>query len=139
MISNRDQNDYELVGIGIDIFRVQRILDTIKKDKKILRRIFTENELLSAQKSERQAEQLASFFSGKEAVFKALRLSWADKIKWTDIEIVKKESGLPRVNLKNRARDIAINKGVGKILLSLSHETDYAVAVCVAIRFNQRA
>lgn len=132
---NITKHNGRLIGVGIDIFRVQKVFATIKRgNEKAFKKIFTENELRRAKKSGRRVEHLASCFAGKEAVFKALSLSWADGVKWVEIEIVRNETGSPSVTLTGKACEVAINKGISKILLSLSHETDYVVAVCIALK-----
>jgi phosphopantetheine--protein transferase-like protein len=138
----------QVFGIGVDILKIQRVLDLTKMKSTALKKIFTQKEIQDALRAERHFEQyLAEVFACKEAVFKALRFSWADGIKWTDIEIVKEEGGKPpTVNLMGKACAIAKSKGINNILLTLSHETDYVVSVCIALNgimvesaFNQKS
>ena len=135
MNPHRRKYGCELFGVGVDIFKIQRVKDMIKRKKRnVLEKIFTQNEIQRAKQSGRYAEQLASFFAGKEAVFKALNFSWADGIKWTDMEIINDERGPPSVNLMGKAYEVAVRREIREIFLSLSYETDYAICVCIVMR-----
>ena len=106
----------EIQGIGIDIVDIERIEKMIKRyGNRFLKRIFTEREIDYAIKNKNSAEHFAGRFAAKEAVIKASR----EALPMKEIEILNKENGEPFVEkMKN-------------ILISISHEKKYAVAVAI--------
>ena len=55
-------------------------------------------------------------------------------IGWTEIEIERLPTGQPAVRLSGRAAQRAEQLGMGRIAVSISHESDYAVAVAFGVR-----
>ena len=54
-------------------------------------------------------------------------------MRWKDIEILKNSSGKPYVILHNNAKDLAYSMNIDKILISISHSKENAIAQAVAI------
>ena len=52
-------------------------------------------------------------------------------MKWTDMEVLHGAGGEPIINISGRVKDLMDLKGVKQILLSYSHDGDYAVAQVV--------
>ena len=114
-------------GIGTDIIEINRI-ENIIKNSKFLNRCFTVKEIEYLKS--KNPESTAGYFCAKEAVSKALGTGFSGFcIK--DIEIIKKNSA-PYIILHNKAIDIANEKGIRNIHVSISHCRDYAVAFAVA-------
>ncbi len=55
-------------------------------------------------------------------------------IGWKDIEVERLPTGQPAVRLHGRAAGRAEQLGMGRIALSITHETDYAVAIAFGVR-----
>jgi hypothetical protein len=55
-------------------------------------------------------------------------------IGWRDIEIERLPTGQPAVRLHGRAAARAEQLGMGRIAVSITHESDYAVAIAFGIR-----
>ena len=55
-------------------------------------------------------------------------------IGWRDIEIERLPTGQPAVRLHGRAADRAEQLGMERIAVSISHESDYAVAIAYGVR-----
>ena len=53
---------------------------------------------------------------------------------WRDIEVERLPTGQPAVRLHGRAAARAAQLGMDRIALSISHESDYAVAIAYGIR-----
>jgi phosphopantetheine--protein transferase-like protein len=125
-MSLRRQEIFVILGIGTDVIEICRVEGLLGK-KGFKDRFFTpvEMEYLSA----KRAESAAGYFCAKEAVVKALGTGFSG-IRWRDVEIIKINS-VPNVILHGRALEIANDKGVKKIFLSISHCRDYAVATAV--------
>lgn len=118
-----------ICGTGIDIIRVQRIEKAMTKwGERFLAKIFSPQELTYARQKKNPAIHLAARFAAKEAFFKALGFGWAGGLRWVDVEVERSSTGQPELTLKGTARTMASARGVQSILLSLSHESEYAVA-----------
>jgi len=74
---------------------------------------------------------LAARFAAKEAVAKALGTGLGD-VSFTDIEILRSESGAPVLTLSGRAQEVAAELKLTEWAISLSHTTEHAVASVVA-------
>ena len=122
--------------IGFDLVRISEITNSIDQfGKQFTHRLFTSNELAYADSgADLRAERLAARFAAKEATIKALKLSNTG-IGWREIEVLKFEDGDCEVILHGHLLDLACAMGVKKILLSLSHDGDYAGAM-VMVLFN---
>ncbi len=115
-----------IFGVGTDIVKVSRIEKLLAKDG-FLKRIFTDKEIGYLKKRNLSPETVSAHFAGKEAVSKAMGTGISG-FNFSDIEILNKENGQPYVNLLGNAKEILGDK---KIHISLSHESDTAVAFCV--------
>lgn len=120
--------------LGFDLVQVSQVAESIRRfGGAYERRLFTDRELDYAYGGEGVcAERLAARFAAKEAVIKALRLGDAG-VAWRDIEVVKLADGSCEVALHGRAAEQASRIGAGPILLSLSHDGDYAGAFVTAL------
>ena len=117
--------------LGIDIVRVARIRQTLEKfGSRFVSRVLTDRE---ASYVRGRAETLAGRWAAKEAVSKVLGLG-VRGIGWRDIEIERLPTGQPAVLLHGRASRRADQLGMTRIALSISHETDYAVAIAYGVR-----
>jgi holo-[acyl-carrier protein] synthase len=119
--------------MGFDLVQISTVAQSLEQfGPAYERRIFTEGESRYARAGGALAAQrLAARFAAKEAVMKALQLGEAG-IGWRDIEVVKQVSGDCDIALHGRAHEAALAAGAQHILLSMSHDGDYAGAnVCV--------
>ena len=76
---------------------------------------------------------MAGRWAAKEAVSKVLGLG-VRGIGWRDIEIERMPTGQPAVRLHGRAAERAEQLGMERIAVSITHESDYAVAVAFGVR-----
>jgi holo-[acyl-carrier protein] synthase len=117
--------------LGIDIIRVERIRDTLARfGARFSRRVLTDAERRYVRD---RPETFAGRWAAKEAVSKVLGLG-VRGIGWRDIEIERMPTGQPAVRLHGRAAQRADQLGMDRIALSISHESDYAVAIAFGIR-----
>jgi holo-[acyl-carrier protein] synthase len=117
-----------LNGIGIDITEVKRIQELSRRHKEFLSRVYTPREIEFCAKKKNKYQHLAARFAAKESVLKALGTGWSGRIGWTDVEVVNDRWGRPGVNTHGRVKEIVKERRIKKILISLSHCRDYAVA-----------
>jgi holo-[acyl-carrier protein] synthase len=117
--------------LGIDIIRVSRIADSLARfGNRFTTRVLTPSEAAYVRD---RPETMAGRWAAKEAVSKVLGLG-VRGIGWRDIEIERLPTGQPAVKLHGRARRRAEQLGMGRIALSISHESDFAVAIAYGVR-----
>src|SRR5262249_31789273 len=111
-----------IVGVGIDIIEVARIEKAVERwGNLFLEHVFTPQEIAWAQKFKFPYQHYAGRFPAKEAIFKAINDPTAT---WQEFTILNDEAGRPvctctKKNFQN------------KILLTISHIKDYAVAQAI--------
>lgn len=117
--------------LGIDIIKVDRIRETIARfGTRFTGRVLTPAEQRYVRD---RPETMAGRWAAKEAVSKVLGLG-VRGIGWRDIEVERLPTGQPSVRLHGRAAARAEQLGMGRIALSISHESDYAVAIAFGVR-----
>src|SRR5436190_2316504 len=117
--------------LGIDIIKVERIRATLERfGTRFSGRILTESERRYVRD---RPETMAGRWAAKEAVSKVLGLG-VRGIGWRDIEIERLPTGQPAVRLHGRAATRAGQLGMERIAVSISHESEYAVAMAFGIR-----
>lgn len=121
----------EIIGIGTDLCAVSRMERAIKKEH-FYTRVFLEDERAYLNKKERARPQsAAAMFAAKEAVAKALGTGFAKGVTPWVIEVTHEESGAPGVRLHGGALARLRTIGGERVLLSLTHEGDMAMAFAV--------
>ena len=117
--------------LGIDIVKVDRIRSALDRfGERFSRRVLTDHERRYVRD---RPETFAGRWAAKEAVSKVLGLG-VRGIGWRDIEVERLPTGQPAVRLHGRAAQRAEQLAMGRIALSITHESDYAVAVAFGIR-----
>ena len=117
--------------LGIDIIKVDRIRDTLERfGDRFSRRVLTPSEQRYVRA---RPETMAGRWAAKEAVSKVLGLG-VRGIGWRDIEVERLPTGQPAIRLHGRAAARAEQLGMGRIAVSISHESDYAVAIAFGVR-----
>lgn len=116
-----------IVGIGIDIIEIERIAKAVARPG-FCQRVFTPAEQLYCNgRGTQRAASYAARFAGKEALLKALGTGFSGGT-WQDIEILTSNSGQPVAHIKGFFGEVARQRGVGQIHLSLTHAQQYAAA-----------
>jgi holo-[acyl-carrier protein] synthase len=117
--------------LGIDIIKVDRIRASIERfGERLSKRVLTPAEQRYVRL---RPETFAGRWAAKEAVSKVLGLG-VRGIGWRDIEVERLPTGQPSVRLHGRAADRARQLGMERVAVSISHESDYAIAVAFGIR-----
>ena len=114
-----------LKGLGCDMIEVERIRQALSRPS-FLRRVYTLEERAAI--ARKGAQTAAGFWAAKEAVSKALGTGFAQGIMPEQIEVTHADSGQPGARLTGAAQARLERMGGGRILLSLSHEGDTAIA-----------
>ncbi len=117
--------------LGIDIIKVDRIRASIERfGARFEKRVLTTNE---ARYVRMRPETFAGRWAAKEAVSKVLGLG-VRGIGWRDIEVERLPTGQPAIRLHGRAAARAEQLGMDRIAVSITHESDYAVAIAFGVR-----
>ena len=117
--------------LGIDIIKVARIRAALDRfGPRFSRRVLTDAEHRYVRD---RPETMAGRWAAKEAVSKVLGLG-VRGIGWRDIEVERLPTGQPAIRLHGRAASRAEQLGMGRIAVSITHESDYAVAIAFGIR-----
>ena len=124
-----------ILGTGIDIVEVSRIRNSYERfGERFLQRILLSGEISYCLSHKDPAPHLAARFAAKEALSKAFGTGIGKSMGWKDIDIHRKPSGEPFVVLEGSAKQLATDRGVGKVWISLSHTEGHAMAVIVLER-----
>lgn len=111
----------EVSGLGVDVIEICRFNQYTKNiNSKFLLNNFTQQELDYCFSYADVATHLAGTFAAKEAVFKAFNIK---NLPQAVIEIRRNSDGRPAVWIKNNQHK--------KILISISHTQEFAVAVAI--------
>jgi holo-[acyl-carrier protein] synthase len=119
-----------IVGIGVDVVHVRR-LERWKKTPGLLERYFHGEELAaSLERGSGATLSLAARFAAKEAFGKALGTGLAG-ITLKDIMVVNRHNGQPEIEVFGAARAALLKSGAVRVHVSLTHESDNAIAMVV--------
>ena len=123
-----------MVGIGVDIISLTRMAETLNRSGEVfLNRAFTPAEVEAGGRCENPTAFFATAWAAKEATFKALVLNWAQDVDLRDMEVTRGPAGEPLMNLSGNVKRIASEKGCAKVLISLSYETEHAIAMVLLL------
>lgn len=122
---------------GIDMVEISRISRLLESEgDAFVKRCFTEGEraYCDSLKGRRRDESYAARFAAKEAASKALGTGVMTRgISLKDFEVVRGGEGAPELVLGGVAKEVASSMKISSVSVSLTHEKDYAAAVCQMI------
>ena len=121
-----------IYGVGTDIVNIERIGKIILKNRDgFIKRVLTEHEqALFANKAD-SATFCAKRFAAKEAFSKALGTGIGRAVSFQDLTIRNNDNGKPHFIPSEKLRLYLLEKGVKQAHLSISDESQYAVAFVV--------
>ena len=67
----------------------------------------------------------------KEATLKALGTGWQKGIRWKDVETAAGPLGKPELTFHRKAKQLFDESGATRALVTITHASDYAVAVVI--------
>lgn len=119
-----------IVGLGVDLAEIDRVEAAIARHgQAFLQRVFTPAEIRYCESHRNRVERYAARFAAKEAAMKALGTGWRRGVRWVDIEVANLPGGRPTLVLRGRTKELADEKGVRNIALSLTHTATLALAM----------
>ena len=117
----------------MEVSRVAAII--ADKGARVFARLLTPDERAYCESRPDPATHVAVRLAAKEAAYKALQGTVAARgIGWREIEITRAPDGRPDVRFSGSAAARARELGVDRVLLSLSHTHQAAIAVVVLER-----
>lgn len=119
------------ISTGIDLIEIERIEQAIARHgERFLQRVYTPIEIADCCGN---VPSLAARFAAKEAAAKALG-SGIGRAGWLDLEIIRGLANQPQLQLHGAAAEMAQEQGWMSWSISLSHSTEHATAIVVALR-----
>ena len=123
-----------IAGTGLDIVETGRIRQSLEKfGDRFLNRCFLPGEIAYCRSMKFPELHFAARFAAKEAISKAFGTGIGHELGWKDMEICRRASGEPFVVLHGKGAELAKQRGVTNVFVSLSHCRDYAAASAVAV------
>ncbi len=123
-----------IAGTGLDIVETERIRKSVEQfGDRFLNRVFLPSEIEYCRGMKFPELHFAARFAAKEAISKAFGTGIGRELGWKDMEICRRASGEPFVVLHGKGAELAKQRGVTNVFVSLSHCRDYAAASAVAV------
>ena len=121
-----------IYGVGTDIVSINRIKDIISKNRDgFIKRVLTDHEqALFANKADSPAF-CAKRFAAKEAFSKALGTGIGKEVSFQDLTVRNNENGKPHFIPSEKLRLYLLAKGIKHAHLSISDESQNAIAFVV--------
>jgi len=121
-----------VLGLGTDVVDIDRFRDVLRRTPTIVERLFTADERALCARRRDPVPCLAGRFAAKESVLKAFGTGIGGAA-FTEIEVVRAESGEPSLHLHGAAAALADEQGIGHWLLTISHSDLVATATVLAM------
>ena len=120
-----------MIGIGVDVVEIERFRRSLERTPSMRERLFTPVELAYVAAQADPVPSLAVRFAAREAVMKSLGLGLG-AFGFHDVWIERAESGQPSLAVAGRAAELAVDAGVSRWHVSLTHSDLVAVAYVIA-------
>jgi holo-[acyl-carrier protein] synthase len=121
-------------GIGIDLVQIPRLRRVVERwQDRFLERVFTEEELAYCRARRDPVPHLAARFAAKEAGLKALGTGLRLGVRWRELEVRRERGQPPVLVLSGRSRAIGEARGGRRMLLTLTHDGEYACAQAMLV------
>lgn len=121
-----------IVGIGVDIAEIARVDELQNKfGERFARRILTADELIEYRRRNNRSSYLALRFAAKEAAAKACGTGIGGELGFQDMQIDNDALGKPVLRFLEKADPLVTRLQIRNVLVSLSDEKHYAVAMVV--------
>ena len=123
----------KILGIGVDIVENLRI-SKLLKNKLFIERIFSNSEILIANKTKDKEGYYAKRFAAKEAFAKSVGTGFRDDFNFKDISIVNNKIGKPSFVINEKIKKIVkkqFKTTSFNFFLSISDEKKYSIAYVI--------
>ena len=123
----------KILGIGVDIVENSRI-GKLLKNKLFIKRIFSNSEILIANKIKDKKSYYSKRFAAKEAFVKSIGTGFRDDLNFKDLSIINNKLGKPSFLINKKIKRI-IKKQFKttsfNFFLSISDEKKYSIAYVI--------
>ena len=121
-----------IYGVGTDIVNIDRIQKIILKNREgFIKRVLTDHEQALFTNKADSAAFCAKRFAAKEAFSKALGTGIGRVVSFQDLTVRNNDNGKPHFIPSEKLRLYLLEKGVKQAHLSISDESQYALAFVV--------
>ena len=123
----------KILGIGVDIVENSRI-GKLLKNKLFIKRIFSNSEILIANKIRDKKGYYSKRFAAKEAFAKSIGTGFRDDLNYNDISIVNDKLGKPSFLINDKIKKIIkvqFKTTSFNFFLSISDEKKYSIAYVI--------
>ena len=134
-----DRGAGAVAGAGIDLVEVARFRRVLEQWRsRLTHRVFLEAERRYCESRPHPWMHYAVRFAVKEAVAKAFGTGISPELGWQDIEVVADPATrAPSVRFSPKGQALADRRGIARVLVSLSHTHDYAVAQAILVEARE--
>ena len=129
-----------IYGVGADIVNIERVKKILSKNRDgFVKRVLSEHEqALFANKAD-SAAYFAKRFAAKEAFAKALGTGIGRVVSFQDLTVRNNENGKPHFIPSEKLRQYLVENNIKKAHLSISDESQNAIAFVVLETFDVSA
>ena len=129
-----------IYGVGTDLVDIERVKKILSKNRDgFIKRVLSEHEqALFANKTD-SAAYCAKRFAAKEAFAKALGTGIGQVVSFQDLTVRNNENGKPHFNPSEKLRQYLVEKNIKQAHLSMSDESQNAIAFVVLENFDVSA
>jgi holo-[acyl-carrier protein] synthase len=121
-------------GVGVDVVHLPRLRAAIERwQSRFVERVFTEGEIAYCRARRDPIPHFGARFAAKEASLKALGTGLSLGVRWREIEVRRARGQAPELVLSGRSREIGEARGGTRMLVSLTHDGEYAIAHAVLV------
>jgi holo-[acyl-carrier protein] synthase len=121
-----------ILGIGLDVVETAKIQELLSApDQRFEELVFTAAERGDCAARADKVQALAARFAAKEACFKALGTGWNQGVSFRQVEVRRRESGVPELHLSGRALERSHELGVARLHVTLTHTGGVAAAAVI--------
>ena len=106
---------------------------TLARRPSFARRTFTDEERRFCEGTARPAEHYAARFAARLAVLRALGLGYGSGVRRSDVSVGHSDNGRPVALLSGKVQEVARERGVTDIALSLSFTHEVATAMALLV------
>jgi holo-[acyl-carrier protein] synthase len=126
-----------IAGIGTDLVHIPRMQNLLDKHgDKIAARILSDKEFAEFKLQLKPAAFLAKRFAAKEAAAKALGTGFRDGLSLRHITVRNDALGKPELSFEAAGQTLLQERQIGRSLLSLSDDHEYASAYVILMEAN---
>ena len=123
----------KILGIGVDIVENSRIAKSLK-NKIFIKRIFSDSEILIAERLKDKKSYYSKRFAAKEAFAKSIGTGFRNNFNFKDVAIVNDKLGKPSFIINEKIKMIVkkqFKTSAFNFLLSISDEKKYSIAYVI--------